>query len=185
MITTPTFTLTPSTTNTITVTPTGTFSPTPTGATMLSTPSFTLTPSTTNTYTVTPTGTFSTTLTISPVSTATLIPTSTQTPIWTPSVTSTWTAAPVTAVAVYPNPATGSTVNILPPPYGGTSNVKIVIMTVAYMKVFQETIPQVPSGQSITLALISQWNTRLANGLYYIIVTTKQGQSIAKLLILR
>jgi hypothetical protein len=178
----PTFTLTPTTTNTFTLTPTGTYTPTQ-SLTFTPTPTVSMAPSVqlTVTASLTPTPTAST-VTFSPTSTPTLV----WTPaVKTPTVTTTWTAAPASTVAVYPNPAKSSTVNILLPSYGGTSNVKIVIMTVAYMKVFQETISQVPSGQSISLPLMSQWNSKLANGLYYIIVTTKQGQSIAKLLILR
>jgi hypothetical protein len=88
-------------------------------------------------------------------------------------------------VVIYPNPAPGGTVNILPPAYGGISNVRIEIFTAAFRKVQDEVFTNIPSGTAVTIALTDRMGSPLANGVYYIVVTTSRGRAIGKLMILR
>lgn len=88
-------------------------------------------------------------------------------------------------LGLYPNPATGSTVNILPSPYSGISNVRVEIYTVAFRKVLDETFDSVPSGTAVVVTLTSRGGNSLSNGLYYGVVTTHSGRTLGKLLVLR
>ena len=202
---TPTKTSTSTATHTATLTPTSTPTRTPT-STLSSTPSVTATktPVNTSTPTRTPSATASATPSQSPTGTPTAIPTSTSsmtpTPTFTPNNTATSTAAltaswtptvtntptPVgNSVVVYPDPATGGTVNVLPPAYSGTQDVKVEIFTLSFRKVLGEIFTSVPTGTSVPIALNDQWGNPLADGLYYVVVTIGGKHSSAKLLILR
>jgi hypothetical protein len=88
-------------------------------------------------------------------------------------------------VVVYPNPAPGPTVNVLPPAYAGSSNVRIEIFTAAFRKVQDETFTNIPSGTAVTITLADRMGSPLANGVYYLVVTTSKGRTIGKLLIQR
>lgn len=196
---TPSFTAsaTPQTTSTVTdsMTPSATASSTPTA-------SFTAsrTPSSTPTGTATPTATL--TRTGSPTNTPVFSPTVTNTPSWTetPTLTATITAtstAPFTHTAtpvptvtggtlgIYPNPATGPAVNLLPPPTSGSSDVRVEIFTLSFRKVKDQTFHNVPSGSPVTVDLTGWGGHPLANGVYYVVVTTDAGRVMGKLLVLR
>jgi hypothetical protein len=86
----------------------------------------------------------------------------------------------------YPNPVTGTQVNISSPanfPYG---SLKIQIYTVAMKAVRSLTLSNVHPGTTVTLPLLDQAGVILSNGLYYIQLTTSNGQrSVIKLLVLR
>ncbi len=117
-------------------------------------------------------------------------PTSTPTGTATPSVTATPSITPApTAVPgvieIYPNPGTGPTVQILPPPYLGLSNVRVEVYTLAFRKVKDETFDSIPSGTAITLTLTGRGGNNLANGIYYVTVTVNGKRTIGKLLVLR
>ncbi len=88
-------------------------------------------------------------------------------------------------VGIYPNPVSGPTVNVLPPPYLGISNVRVEIFTVNFRKVKDETFYNVPSGTAVTVSLTGWGWNYLANGVYYVVVTTNSGKTIGKLLILK
>ena len=88
-------------------------------------------------------------------------------------------------MVIYPNPAPGGTVNVLPPAYMGSSNVRVEIFTVAFRKVQDRTFTNIASGQAVTITLTDRWGSPLASGVYYIVVTTSKGRSIGKLLIQR
>jgi hypothetical protein len=123
-----------------------------------------------------------------PTSTPTLSPTATSTFTATVSPTSTTTPAPTPisgVVGIYPNPVTGPIVQILPPFYPGTSDVRLEVFTLAFRKVQDTKIPALASGIAIPLGLTGWGGDRLANGIYYVAVTTKSGRAIGKLLILR
>jgi hypothetical protein len=75
-------------------------------------------------------------------------------------------------------------VNILPP-LTKVSDVKVQIFTLGFRKVNEMVFPQVLPGVSVSINLVDRWNKPLANGLYYIVVITDQGRSIAKLMIIR
>jgi len=66
------------------------------------------------------------------------------------------------------------------------SKVKIVVFTTAFRKVQSIERDQVPIGVlSVALELKDKWGAPLANGIYYVVVTTQQGRSVGKLLIFR
>jgi hypothetical protein len=88
-------------------------------------------------------------------------------------------------VVIYPNPATGPTVNLLPQSYQGVSAVEIRIFTTSFRKVQEETILSVPAGVAVTVNLTDQGGTPLANGLYYVVVKWNNGTAVGKLLILK
>jgi hypothetical protein len=114
--------------------------------------------------------------------TPTLSPTSTQSPTETPSLT----PVPVSIPVVYPNPADGTEpVRLRPPTYLGVSDVKVRLFTLAFRKVQENTYSQVPAGTDVPISLTDKWGKPLASGLYYVVVNTTQGRSIAKFLIIR
>ena len=88
-------------------------------------------------------------------------------------------------MGIYPNPATGPTVNFLPPTYSGISNVRVEIYTVAFRKVLDETFDAIPSGKAVVVHLTGRGGNPLANGVYYVVVTTNTGRVTGKLLVLR
>ncbi len=164
----------PTATNT-SIPPTSTNTPQPT-STFTSVP-----PTLTSTHTpVVPTATVTSTASFS----ATPSPSPTSTTILQGTVTQTYTPT-AELLGVYPNPATGPTVNVLPPSYSGTSNVRVEIYSLAFRKVQDVTFTSVPSGTAVILNLTGRSGHPLSNGLYYLVVTTGGGRSTAKLLILR
>lgn len=74
---------------------------------------------------------------------------------------------------------------VLPQKYKGTSDVTVRIFTVSFKQVAEKTYQNVPSGDIVTLDLIDKWGQPLANGLYYVEVTTKKKTSVAKLMVFR
>jgi hypothetical protein len=123
-----------------------------------------------------------------PTGTPSATPTITYTPTMTASPTSTLTPAPTPLpdhVGIYPNPAPGPTDNILPPYYTGVSNVRVEVFSLAFRKVIDLTFDSVPSGTAIKLELVGRSGNPLANGIYYVVVTTKAGRATGKLLVLR
>jgi hypothetical protein len=88
-------------------------------------------------------------------------------------------------VGIYPNPVTGSTVQILPPPYEGIQTVRVEIYTLAFRKVQDHSYGPMPSGTPITIQLTGPSGNPLANGIYYVVVTVNGTRTIGKLLVLR
>lgn len=159
-------------------------------ATSISTDTYTSTITLTPTKIFTPTftWTFSNTFTPTYTATKTNTPTQTFTPTKTYTLTSTVTQAPtplVGHVGLYPNPASGETVTVLSPFYPGVSNVRIEIFTLGFRKVIDMTVDSVPTGTGITVRLLGRFSAPLANGLYYVVVTTKSGKAIGKLLVIK
>lgn len=73
---------------------------------------------------------------------------------------------------------------MLPPYYSGTSDVRIQIFTAAFRMVREDRYPDQVYGV-LTLELKDKTGVPLASGLYYVVVQTKTGRSVGKLLILR
>ena len=88
-------------------------------------------------------------------------------------------------VILYPNPAPGPSVNILPPAYTGSQDVRVEILTSNFRKVEDRTFLQVPSGMAVTVELKDRWGSPLADGLYYVVVKVDGGRFISKLMVLR
>jgi hypothetical protein len=112
------------------------------------------------------------------------VATATPTYTFTPTVTLTPTPFTNQKPVVYPNPSDGGPVQVLPPPYAGTSNVTIEIFTTAFRRVSHQTLLSQPYGP-LTIQMVDDWNNPLASGLYYIVIQTNSGKSVGKILILR
>jgi hypothetical protein len=206
-----TYTSTPTSTPTTTFTSTSSFtftftaSGTPTRSSTVTytstssdTPSVTNTDSTTPTSssTRTPSATLTATASPSPTSTASRTPISTATLTCTLTATSTVTlSSTVTATegvvlsapVPYPNPVMGpgpvQVWVVLQQPAGWLT---IKVYTLSFRMVSEEKFRDVPAGpDDFPLPLADKWGRELANGLYYIQVTTPQGHSMGKWLILR
>jgi hypothetical protein len=144
-------------------------------ATATATPSFTST--LTPIFTATPTASSTATATPSSTSSSTPMPTRTPTSQNTPNGKPT--------VIIYPNPAPGDTVNILPPAFQGSQTVEVGVFTTNFRKILGESFTNVSAGQAVTLVLRDRWGVPLANGLYYVVVIVDGHRSVGKLLIIR
>ncbi|HVM32406.1 MAG TPA: carbohydrate binding domain-containing protein [bacterium] len=107
-----------------------------------------------------------------------------------PTATPTATDSPTPAAAsatpvIFPNPVRGGTsVGIQLPPYPGTANVTLQVVTTAFRMVNRFTTPEM-GGSVVTLPLTDWRGTPLADGIYYVVVQSPAGRSILRLLILR
>jgi hypothetical protein len=88
-------------------------------------------------------------------------------------------------VGIYPNPVSGPTVQVLPPPYTGAANVRVEIFTLAFRKAQDTTFDSVPSGTAVSVSLTGRDGKPLANGIYYVVVTVNGQRSTGKLLVIR
>ncbi len=169
-----TVTLTETSTGTPTATSTSTATQTNSGT---ATSTFTSTNTSLSTSTSTRTATASSTATSSSTALATATGTFTSSPTVTATVGS--------VAIVYPDPVTGPGPVQLRLPLRSRGNVTVEIFTLAFRCVRTLNWKQVPVGQDVTLDLVDNKGSALANGLYYIRVTVPTGHSILKLLILR
>jgi hypothetical protein len=117
--------------------------------------------------TATPTATFT------PTKTSTPLPTNTPTPFEDDK-----------KVVVYPNPSDGGPVEVLPPPYTGTSDVQVMVFTTAFRKVQEKDYTGIAYAP-LSVVPLDDWGNPLASGLYYVVIYTKSGKSVGKLLVLR
>ncbi len=197
-----TFTPTPSASSTATKSPTPTMTATVTPTvTAALTPTPTFSPAITASPTATMTPVPGATATLTP--TVTAVPTSTRTPIFTATFSSTPTLSPTAVMAtsiptppavsgpvlspvIYPNPVhDAGPVKIRLPAYAGSTNVRVQIFTVALRRVQDRIYPNAAGNTDLSLNLVDVSEVSLANGLYYLAITTPVGRSIQKLLILR
>jgi hypothetical protein len=110
--------------------------------------------------------------------TASLTPTTTSTP---------QISTPVGVPVIYPNPVDGTKpVSLYATFNEPPGQVTIAIFTTAFRKV-QQSEPIQLSGNvlNIPFDLVDKDSVPLANGLYYVVLTTPSGRSIGKLLVLR
>jgi hypothetical protein len=85
---------------------------------------------------------------------------------------------------VFPNPSDGKPVKVVPP-ITSVSDVKVQVLTLSFREVYEQTFLIVQPGTSLTIPSADQWNKPLANGLYYVVVTTPHDRYLGKWLILR
>jgi hypothetical protein len=88
-------------------------------------------------------------------------------------------------MVLYPNPTDGNGPLYISVPLTAPANVKVQIFTTAFRKVQEKNYPNQPVGIPISITLTDREGIPLASGLYYVVVTTPQGRTIGKLLILR
>lgn len=135
-----------------------------------------------------PTATYTPTSTFSFTATRTWTNTETPTATWTFTPVATTTSSPSSQqgkVGIYPNPATGPTLQVLPPSYLGAKDVRVELFTTNFRKVQDETYPSLPAGTAVTVSLTGKAGNPLANGVYYVVVTVNGQRTIGKLLVLR
>ena len=127
-----------------------------------------------------PTGTFTATPTETSTETFTNTPTETMTP--TVTVTPTLTVGSTVPV-LYPNPVSGPTVTIYVP--GVNGEVTVQVFTTAFRMVESEQAQVTPNSADVPLTLSDSSGVPLANGLYYVVVTTPKARTVLKMIILR
>ncbi|HET9869442.1 MAG TPA: T9SS type A sorting domain-containing protein [bacterium] len=100
--------------------------------------------------------------------------------------TPTPTLVPVSYPVVYPNPSTGpGPVNIRLPDFPGTADISVQVFTTAFRLVENFTAKNETAQSRVALPLTDEEGIPLANGLYYVRVTTPNGTDVFKWLILR
>jgi hypothetical protein len=100
---------------------------------------------------------------------------------YTPTPSATFFPAPV----LYPNPVYGGNQVQIQPPLTSPTDVRVEIFTTAFRKVQDELFHQTAVGAVLSIQLTDKWDSRLANGLYYLVVSAPRGKGTMKLLILR
>jgi hypothetical protein len=199
---TPTATESSTPTETVTATPTLTVTSTETSVpTMTFTPTLTNIPTWTATRTNTPTPTETQTTTPTPTNTITMTwtPTITSTPTITPTPLEILSATPTpTSVLILPSVPISTPIPY-PNPYNGTGIIRIHVVlnqsmpfvtlriyTTAYRQVFESTEGPFGIGsQTLEISMQNLQSMNLANGIYYLVVSTPHGRAIGKLMILR
>ena len=129
--------------------------------------------------------------TATPTPTASPTPAATPTGTQTPPVTAVPTPSPTPAFPndsegeIYPNPARGDSVELLPPAHSGTEDVRVGVYTVAFRKALERTFSGLPPGGAANMELKDWMGNPLPNGLYYVAVSAGSRRSIVKLLVIR
>jgi hypothetical protein len=88
-------------------------------------------------------------------------------------------------IILYPNPAFGPIVNLIPPVYPGTSDIEVKFYTLAFRLVMDTTYSSVLSGSILPISLTDKRGYGLANGLYYVVVKAGGIKTVGKLIILK
>ena len=88
-----------------------------------------------------------------------------------------------TVPVLYPNPVSGSTVTIYVP--GINEKVTVQIFTTAFRMVESQPFQVTPGSPEIFLPLTDSGGVPLANGLYYVVVTTPKARTVLKMIELR
>ncbi len=90
-------------------------------------------------------------------------------------------------MVVYPNPVSGpGPVTIQVNLTQKESLVRVEIFTLAFRKVNEIDLTQVPAGTtSVSVPMTDRGGKPLADGLYYVVVQMPQGRLVTKLLVLR
>ncbi len=101
------------------------------------------------------------------------------TPTFTPG------SAPVGAPLPYPNPATGpGDISVLIPLGRPAGSLSLSLFTTAFRKINEIEYKDLPAGGVVlSLPTKDKYGVNLANGLYYLVVKTKAGKSVGKLII--
>ena len=86
---------------------------------------------------------------------------------------------------LYPNPTDGSQPFSILVPLATPADVNVRIFTTAFRKILERDFLDQPVGVPVSVTLDDREGKPLASGLYYVVVTTRQGKSIGKLLLIR
>jgi hypothetical protein len=94
---------------------------------------------------------------------------------------------PVETPIAYPNPVEdGETVMVSVPLGEAADSVLLQVFTTAYRKILEEELGAMTAGvHGVALTLRDSKGKPLANGVYYLVVTTEKGKAIGKILIVR
>jgi hypothetical protein len=63
--------------------------------------------------------------------------------------------------------------------------VRVEVFTLGFRKVIDQTVDSIQTGTPIAVRLVGRFGNPLANGLYYVVVTTTAGRTIGKLLVIK
>jgi len=87
---------------------------------------------------------------------------------------------------LFPNPATGGTVQVQITGLTETTKVDLKIETLNFLKIREETFhSQGPGTVTLKLTLSDQTGASLSNGVYYVIVRAQNQTLVLKLMVLR
>ncbi|HEY5040351.1 MAG TPA: FlgD immunoglobulin-like domain containing protein, partial [bacterium] len=123
------------------------------------------------------------------ISSATATPSQTATVTITTIATMTRTATAIAsgtpAPIIFPNPSDGTKpVSVNVPNLAANADITVQIFTTAFRKVQEIPFTNVPAG-TVSFNLTDRSGSPLASGLYYVVIHTPNGRSVAKLLLLR
>jgi len=88
-------------------------------------------------------------------------------------------------LVLYPNPTHGQPVTLEVAGITTNTSIKVQVFTLAFRKVQDETVGVSPSAPWVVIQPVDRGNNLLANGVYYVVVTTPAKRSVLKLLVLR
>jgi len=90
-------------------------------------------------------------------------------------------------IVIYPNPVLDSAPTQIQLTLGQTAeDLTVMVFTTAFRKINEVSYGAQTSGPvTISLATRDQWDTPLANGLYYLVLKTPRGRLIGKLIVSR
>jgi hypothetical protein len=97
-------------------------------------------------------------------------------------LTLTITTTPLSRPALYPNPASGNTIDLYIP-YSG--HVDVVVYTLAFRGVIHQSLDRATPGETLPISLSDDWGMPLSDGLYYVVVKSTGNRWVGKLLVLR
>lgn len=88
---------------------------------------------------------------------------------------------------LYPNPVNGPGPAFIQVGFGSNEAwVEMKVFTTGFRKVKDKTLENVAAGiNNLPLDLNDDWGKPLANGLYYVVLTTPENKYVLKLLVLR
>jgi hypothetical protein len=114
------------------------------------------------------------------------VPGATATPTRTPVAQRT-VVEPVETPIAYPNPLEGGETVMVSVPLGeDAESVLLQVFTTAYRKILEENLGSMPAGMNnVALTLRDSKGKPLANGVYYIVITTEKGRAIGKFVVIR
>jgi hypothetical protein len=86
---------------------------------------------------------------------------------------------------LYPNPYKGNAPALLYLSLTSPASVQVQIFTIAFRKIYDQTLNPIMPGQNLTLPLKGADGNAFSNGIYYVVVTVNGNRQFMKWLILR
>ena len=106
-------------------------------------------------------------------------------PTLTPTVTVTPGGPDIGPPIVYPNPAPGGDCQVQFT-LGNSGDIRFQLFTTAFRKMLDRPLGTLPAGvYNVNLDLKDEWGSRLANGIYYVVVSNGKKHAVGKLLVIK